>query len=262
MGVESAVEKTIKYASNFESHINVNEIKKRLISKNIYSEEMIETEISKLNWINKKNKWEKIKIIKAKKLASLIRNKFGEILFLGVSGSVAAAHPKKNDDIDLLVITRANTLWKNRLFLRWWMYKNKIPHRKYNQIELKDQFCFNLWLDENYLQIPKNRQNLNNAIDLILLKPLINKNNTYEKFLLSNSWAAKFVATGYYEKVSSIKPCLSTGRYLVFSKKNESFLGKINNWLYFWLQYWYMKPKIFKEKVDLHQAFFHKPMVK
>lgn len=254
MGVKSAVKKTIKYANNFESHINVNEIKKRLISKKIYSKEMIEKEISKLRWKNKKNKWEKIKIIKAKKLASLIKNKFEEILFLGISGSVATAHPKKNDDIDMLVITKANTLWKNRFFLRWWICKNKIPHRKYNQIESKDQFCFNLWLDENNLQIPKNRQNLKNAIDLLLLQPLINNKNTYEKFIMVNDWARKFVATGYSNLVD--RSSIVDRR----SKKNKTILfwNKISNWLYFWPQYWYMKPKIFREKVGFYQAFFHR----
>jgi len=257
MSLKSAVKKTIEYADNFGSYININEIKKRLISRKIYSEKMIEEEISKLNWKNKKNKWEKIKITKAKKLALQLKNEFKEILFLGISGSVATGHPKKNDDIDILVITKANALWKNRFFLRWWMYKNKIPHRKYNKTELKDQFCFNLWLDENHLQIPKNRQNLNNAMDLLLLKPLINKKNTYEKFVLANDWAAKFVATGYSKKVKDFR-----------FKKNDLrikklfLLKKITNWLYFWPQYWYMKPKISKEKIGLHQAFFHRQMIK
>ena len=253
MGLKSAVKKTIKYANNFGSHINVNEIIKRLISKNVYPKKLIEKEISKLNWKNKKNKWGKNKIIKAEKLAALIKKDFNEILFVGVSGSVATAHPKKNDDIDMLVITKADTLWKNRFFLRWWIYKNNIPHRKFSQIESKDQFCFNLWLDENYLEIPKDRQNLNNAIDLILLKPLINKKNTYGKLLLVNSWAAKFVATPYAR--------LSDGQSVSLSDKtkiNKNILSYISNYLYFWPQYWYMKPKILKEKIGLHQAFFHR----
>ena len=253
MGLKSAMKRTITYANNFNSHININEIKKRLISKNVYSDKAIEEEISKLNWKNKKNKWQKIKIIKAKKLASLINNKFGEILFLGISGSVAAAHPKKNDDIDMFIITKSNTLWKNRFFLRCWIFNKNIPHRKFNQTELKDQFCFNLWLDENCLEIPKSRQNLNNAMDLLLLLPLINKNNTYEKFLLANSWVKKFVATGYEQE---IKKCLISK--ILKNQINKNILREITNWFYFWPQYWYMKPKILKEKIGLHQAFFHR----
>ncbi len=250
MSLESAVKKTIEYANNFASHINKNEIKKRLISKYIYSKNEIDKEISKLNWKNKKNKWGKTKLTKAKEISYLIKDNFKEILFMGISGSVATDHPKKNDDIDLFIITKANTLWKNRLLLRWWIFKNKIPHRKFNKTESKDQFCFNLWLDENYLEIPKTKQNLKNAIDLVSLKPLINKNRTYERLLVTNNWAAKFVATPYAR--------LSAGRPIRLSDKiKNNNLEKFINYLYFWPQYLYMRPRISKEKVGLHQAFFH-----
>ncbi len=252
MGLKLAIKKTIKYANSFGSHINVSEIRKRLISKNVYPKKLIDKEISKLNWNNKFNKWEKIKIVKAKKLATLINKKFNDILFLGVSGSVATGHPKKNDDIDLLVITKSDSLWKNRFFLRWWIYKNNIPHRKFGQTESRDQFCFNLWLDENYLEIPKGRQNLNSATDLILLKPLINRNNTYEKLLLANGWAAKFVATPYVSKTNDLRFKIQDSRI------RQNNFDKVINYLYFWPQYWYMKPKILKEKIGLHQAFFHR----
>lgn len=251
MTVKTAIKKTIWHANSFKSHINRGEIKERLISKKIYLDKIIDKEILKLNWKNKKNKWEKSKIVKAQKLALLLEKKFSEILFLGITGSVATGHPKKNDDIDILIITKTNTLWKNRFFLRWWMYKNKIPHRIYNKKELKDQFCFNLWLDENYLEIPKNRQNLKNATDLLMLKPLINNNGTYERFLVVNSWAKKFVATPYENKMSNFQFLISNEKH----KTNK--IDKIINCLFFWPQYWYMKPKIFKEKIGLYQAFFH-----
>jgi hypothetical protein len=251
MGLKSAVQKTITYANNYGSHINRDEIIKRLISKKIYSEKLIEKEISNLNWKNKKNKWAKIKIIKAKKIASLIEIKFKDILFLGISGSVAATHPKKNDDIDIFIVTKSNKLWENRFFLRWWIFKNKIPHRKLNQIETENQFCFNLWLDENNLYIPNDRHNINCAMDLILLKPLINKKNIYSKLILENNWVKKYVATGYNKIVKDIR----------FNKNDfkikNNFLLKICNWLFFWPQYLYMRPKMLKEKIGLHQAFFH-----
>jgi len=260
MSVRRAIKKTIEYAQNFGSHINIDEIKKRLISKKIYSESLLENEILKLSWQNKKNKWKKIKVIKAKKLAFLIKNKFSDILFLGISGSVASGHPKKEDDIDILVITKSYTLWKNRFFLRWWIFKNRIPHRSFGGVEVKDQFCFNLWLDEHHLKIPKERQNLRNAMDLILLKPLINKNYTYEKFILENKWVKRYVATGYSKKVSDLPAGQASARYQMSdkTKTKKKILNQISNCLYFWPQYWYMKPKITKEKIGLHWAFFHK----
>lgn len=253
MSVSLAIKRTIKYAKNFKSHINKEEIKKRLISKKVYPEEVLKQEIYKLNWKNKKNKWRNSKINKARKLADLIKNNFKDIVFLGISGSVSSGHPKKDDDIDLLVITKTNTLWKNRLVLRWWMYKNKIPHRVFDKVESKDQFCFNLWLDEGFLEIPKNRQNLGNAVDLLLLIPLINRNQAYESFLKTNKWAKKFVATPY-DRLSANQPVSLSDK----TKNNKNILCKISNWLYFWPQYWYMKSKITKEQISPYQAFFHR----
>jgi len=247
MSLEKAIRKTVEYAAKFESNINRKEIGQRLISKKVFLKKEIEDGINKIEIKNKKNKWKYIKFKKAKDLADLIGVRFKDILFLGISGSVASGHPKKNDDIDILIITKADTLWKNRLGLRWWIYKNKIPHRGFNKKEVADQFCFNLWLDERSLTLPQNKQNLKNAVDLILLKPLINKNKTYEKFMGQNSWAKNFVAVGYTRKKKE-----------KLKIKKNNFWNEITNWIWFWPQYVYMRRKIDQEKVDLHRAFFHR----
>jgi len=57
-----------------------------------------------------------------------------------------------------------------------------------------------MWLDESVLELPRNRQNLRNAVDMILMKKVYDKNNTYLKFLKANKWAKKYVATPYYAK--------------------------------------------------------------
>jgi len=247
MSLEKAIKKTVEYAAKFESNINKKEIGQRLISKKVFLEKEIEDGISKIKIRNKKNKWKSIKFKKAKDLADLIRIRFKDILFLGISGSVATGHPKKNDDIDILIITKADTLWKNRLGLRWWVYKNKIPHRGFNKKEVADQFCFNLWLDEKSLKLPQDKQNLRNAVDLILLKPLINREKIYERFVRKNDWAKRYVATGYSNK-----------KLEKTKEKRNIYLNKIVNWCFFWPQYVYMRRKIDQEKVDLHRAFFHR----
>ncbi len=254
MGLKKAIKDTVEYAANFGSYINKNEIKERLISQKIFSKK----EINKLlkQYKNKKNKWYKQKFNRAMVLAKQIENDFKDILFLGISGSVASGHPKKNDDIDLLIITKTNKLWKTRLGLRWWIFKKRLPHRKYNQKERKNEFCFNLWLESNYLLLPKNRHNLKNSVDLMLLKPLINKGRIYEKFILTNDWAKKWVATPYKNKMSNFQFLMSN------EKQRINKLDKITNYLYFWPQYWYMKRKIKGETIGLHQAFFLRQMVK
>jgi len=256
MGLNEAIKDTIDYAAKFGSHVNKKEIEERLISKKQFSKEDIKKGIENLGCKSKKNNFYREKLNKALELANKIEINFKDILFLGVSGSVASGHPKKNDDIDILIITNSDRLWRTRLHLRWWIYKNRIPHRKYGKGSEKNQFCFNLWLDENKLLLPKDKQNLKNSVDLVLLKPLINKNKTYEKFLLANNWAKQWVATPYEKKIKDSRLLIHDSRI------RQNNFDKVINYLYFWPQYWYMKKKISKEMVSLHQAFFHRQMVK
>ncbi len=250
MGINLAIKRTIKYAEKFGTYLNKDEIEERLLSKEIFSKKIINQRTKNIN--DKKDEYYKQKIEKARKTAKRIEESFKNILFLGVSGSVASGHPKEDSDIDFLVITKKNRLWRTRLSLRWWVWRNKIPHRKYGRKETKDEFCFNLWLDESSILLPKNRQNLRNSVDLILLKPLINRNEIYEKFIIINDWAKKWVATPYENKIKKID-----SKKLNFQTKQSTFDKLINN-LYFWPQYWYMKGKIKKEKIGLHEAFFHR----
>ena len=254
MTIDRALKETFGYAKKHKSYLNSDEISKRLISDKIFSKKVIIEKVRKIDY--KKDKYFQEKWLKGKNLAKEIEKNFKNILFLGISGSVASGHPKKNDDIDFLIITKQNKIWQTRLFLRWWIFVKKIPHRKYGEKGKKDEFCFNLWLDESSLLMPKNRRILKNAVDLVLLKSVINKNQTYEKFILINNWARKWVATPYENKISNFQ--------FPISKKNikNNKLEKISNYLYFWPQYWYMKKKIKGEEIGLHKAFFHEPMVK
>lgn len=252
MSLKKAIQKTINYAKNFNSEINQREIIERLISSKIYSKEEIKKNIDINSLVKMPNIWKKNKILKAKGLANYLKKHFKEILFLGISGSVASGHPKKNDDIDLVIITKQNRLWLTRFKLRIFIFLNKIPHRKYGQKEIKDEFCFNLWLDEKALKLPKKKQTLQSATDLIMVIPLFSKKYIYEKFLLENNWSKKYLATGYYKKTKNIR----------FKKKDlrvkQNYFDEVINKLFFWPQYWYMRKKITLEVINLHQAFFHK----
>lgn len=252
MELKKAIKNTIEYAAKFGSHVNKKEIKGRLISNKVFSKKELDGCLEQLKYKNRKNRYYQNKFRKAVYLAKKIENNFEDILFLGLSGSVASKHPKKDDDIDFLIITRTNKLWATRLKIRWWIFKNHVPHRKYGEKEKKNDFCFNLWIDNYCLRLPKNRQNLRNSVDLILLRPLINKENTYEKFVLANDWAKKWVATPYKNKISNFQFPISN------KKQKTNKFKKMMNYLYFWPQYWYMRAKMRGETVGLYQAFFHR----
>ena len=264
MSLMEAVKKTIEYGQKHRGKLDNEQLWMRLISNNIYSQKEVNGWLVKnkknIGIISKQkeNVWMREKMEKAKALAKLVKNEFEDILLLGVTGSVAAEYPQKSDDIDLLIITKRDKLWINRLKLRWWVWINKIPHRRFGKAEKADEFCFNLWLDEESMRLTDKRQNLNNAIDLILMKPLINKNNTYEKFIKLNDWAKKWVATGYSLKPSGPKIRTTSLDPASWRASMEALLDKVINWLVFWPQFWFMKGKIKKERVGLHEAFFHR----
>jgi len=249
-----AITKTIKYSQKYQCQLTLDQLHQRLISPKTFTKEEIEKIVLNIKYQVlgiEKNKIFEEKLGKARKLALKITKKFPDILFVGISGSVAAGYPKKDDDIDLFLITKKNCLWINRLKLRLYIYKNRIPHRKFGKKQKPDQFCFNIWMDEQDLTINNQKQNLKNAMDLILLIPILNKNYSYERLIKANDWAKKYVATGYLEIVSSIK-------YQVLSiNNNDIFFDKIVNYLVFWPQYWYMKKKIKSEEINLYRAFFH-----
>ncbi|MEI8067563.1 MAG: nucleotidyltransferase domain-containing protein [Candidatus Shapirobacteria bacterium] len=256
MKLDDSIKKTIAYAKKHGCELNFEEIKERLISSEVYGDEDIKKILFKNPLPDKSGfpldeggKLKEIKIKKAKKLALLLKKKFKNILMVGVTGSVAAGHPKKNDDIDIIIITRKNALWQTRLKLRFFIYINQIPHRKYGQKENKDEFCFNFWLDEDNLLLPKSRQHLRSAVDLILMKPILNRENTYGKFILENSWAKKWVINGYSK--------IDVRSSMLDRRNRNNYFGWVLNLLIFIPQYLFMRRKIRNEEVSLKQAFFH-----
>jgi predicted nucleotidyltransferase len=247
--LRQAILKTIRYGRRFGVEYTEREVMERLISDKIFSLK-VKSQKSKSQTVENKMKL-------AIRLAKEIGGRFGDILFIGVTGSVAAGYPPENSDIDLMVVTRKNTLWLTRLLLRFWVWQKGIPHRKYGKPELENEFCFNLWLEEDSLKLPKNRQNLKNAMDLILMKTILNRNNTYEKLVMENDWARFFVANGYERIKSKVKSSPKGTSLWAQKSKESSWLKKIINWTVFWPQWWYMKRKVGRGIIDRKRAFFH-----
>jgi hypothetical protein len=248
-----AIEKTIDYGRKFKTEYGFKEIETRLISENVYTDGEIRTTLIKMGRgdFKNKNRFIKKKMEKTESLVKRLAKVFSDILLVGITGSVAAEYPKENEDIDLMIITKKESLWITRFLLKMWMEINLVPQRKRGKKQDKDEFCINLWLEEGSLELPAERHNLNNAMDLILMKPVINKNNIYEKFIRENDWAEKYVATGYNKIISNFKFSISN------KKEKTNIFKKAVNGVAFGLQYFYMRKKIKNETVDLKRAFFH-----
>lgn len=252
MSLKSAITRTINYARNFGTKLNSSSVADRLISSRYYS----------LQPISRSNLAYHQKLQTAQKFVHHINNQFSDILLFAITGSVASGYPKVSDDIDFLIITRPHTLWFTRLRLFFFLRRFHQSFRRAGQTESPNQFCFNLWLDESALSLPKSKQNLRNAVDLVLLKPLINRHHTYHRFLLANPWAKQYVCTPYtnliHKKISPVKVLGSSkGRRTKDGFCFENYKLKIGNSIAFLMQLAYMLPKLTTESVSLHFAFFH-----
>ncbi len=251
--LRQSIAKTVAYARRHGACLTKEQLCLRLLSNRLYSDEKIVT-TAKLMGIALKNDGPNTivtaKLEKAARLADQLK-RFTTIEMIAITGSVAAENCDKDDDIDLLIITKAQSLWWTRFQVMLWLWIHKIPHRRYFRPEARDMFCFNLWLESDSLEIINHRQTSSSAVDMVMMKPVYDQNNCYHRFLNANSWAKKFVATGYQKKITHDK-LLMTNQKLI---TNEFW--KLINWKCYVLQRIYMTGKIGKGDVGLKWAYFY-----
>lgn len=121
---------------------------------------------------------------------------FPQIKLVGLSGTVAMMNAKKNDDIDLFIITAKNRLWTGRLIAIsiakiLGIKRNRVISHKPLVIGQKDKVCLNLFFDEKKMEVPDHKKTEYVAHEILQMKPLINKDNTYQRFLRENKWVYK-----------------------------------------------------------------------
>ncbi|NTU46086.1 hypothetical protein HGA88_00480 [Candidatus Roizmanbacteria bacterium] len=166
------------------------------------------------------------------------------IQFVGISGSVSMNNADVNDDIDLFIITKSGELWTGRalsLALAFILGKR----RSRGVIVAKDRVCLNLFFDRAHLSIPKEKQTLYIAHEILQVKPILNKNGTYEQFLHENRWIQK-----YFPNV--IVPRMHTRNHYqpsIISTFVESCCRSI--------QWHIMKHHITKERISEGQLWFY-----
>lgn len=255
MDLSLAVAKTIAYGGFFNFPLSPEEIHFWLISSRPVSKEKINKLIPKqtskdlkLKAVLQKNTQEKEKF--AQKLIYIARFIPG-IRLVALTGSVAANNTKKNDDLDLLIVTDNNTLWLIRpIFLLILSWKFNRRHPGDNPTNTNNAFCPNLWLDMDSLSVPKTRRNIYTAHEVLQVKPLLDRGETYQRFLKSNDWTKHFLANAYKELQ---KEKIKKEKINIFTVVLAPF-----NFIFFLLQYLYMLPKKTSEAVSLHSAYFHK----
>lgn len=199
--MKKAILRTLVYADIFDYPLKKEEIQKWLIgggdlksqnSKLIQEKNGFYFLRGRENLVElrkKRERWSRKKIKIAEKIAGILR-KIPWVKMIGVTGALAMKNSDKEDDVDLLIITSKNRLWLTRgLIVTFLRFFGLYPRPG----KIKDKICPNMLLDENHLAVPKNEQDLFSSHEVCQMRPLWDKDETYQKFLKENQWARKFL---------------------------------------------------------------------
>ncbi|MGD0523088.1 MAG: hypothetical protein ABSA43_00800 [Candidatus Microgenomates bacterium] len=167
------------------------------------------------------------------------------IRLVGVTGALAMANTEERSDIDLMLVTSADTLWLTRLISYALLSLTGFKIRRPGGINEKDKLCLNMWLDEDSLTWPVKERSLYSAHELGQLVPLVTKNNLYEYLMWENGWLKD-----YWPNIKIVNSAKRIAR-----SKNK--ILKFFNQLAFWVQKRYMTGKITREVVTESKAIFH-----
>jgi cytidyltransferase-like protein len=205
---------------------------------------------------NKITREYKEKIIKE---LALISERVPWVLGVVLTGSYAAGVVVDKDDLDFLVITKKNRLWLTRLFfLAISFFKGRRPHLPGGDIS--HSWDFNFWLDETSLVLPRKKQGIYEAYELLQARWVIDKKNTRELFFRKNKWVYDYFL---FAKLPNIeKESVKTND----RKDKLSFLGEnivgILEKIAFFIQVSYREKKHGKQTVSKNSAFFHSAKTK
>lgn len=207
--IQHAIMKTIIYADIFDCPLTKEEIEKWLISsKN--KEQITGNKINKIKLTQERNglyflkgrdsivaerekrkkySAEKLKI--AQQIVSMIKF-IPSVKLIGTTGALAMENAKKDDDIDLFIITSRGLLWTTR-FLSTLIVEITGMRRHPQEKNVNNKICLNMFVDEDHLEIPHKEQDLFSAHEVVQMKLLWDKDETYKKFLRANEWVKKFL---------------------------------------------------------------------
>ncbi|MCJ7740942.1 hypothetical protein MUP32_06570 [Candidatus Microgenomates bacterium] len=262
--LEKAIIKTLVYADLFDYPLTKEEIWERLIKiQNPKLKCQIKFKIQNIKFTKRKEKYyylvgreeiiqlrkdrehyceEKIEIARrVTKLLKLIPS----VKFIGLTGAVAVGNADEDDDIDLLIITSANLLWTTRFLVTLSVDLMRLRRRPGDK-KVKNKICLNMFIDENHLAIGKDERDLFTAYEIVQMKPLFEKENTYLKFIQNNFWVKRFLPNAIEKN-----PCLA-GR-----QANDKIPLRIIESLLKKLQLKYMQKRRTTEKIKTGVIRFH-----
>ena len=121
------------------------------------------------------------------------------IKFIGISGGLALENATKDDDIDLFIIVKKGTLFTTRFWILALLEWKKLRRKRGDRYPA-NKVCVNLLVDESRLLWSAKKRDLYIAHEIAQIKPLFERDNSYQKFMDSNIWIRKFLPNSQGEK--------------------------------------------------------------
>jgi hypothetical protein len=126
------------------------------------------------------NKW----TVKAIQTYISLLKRIPLVRFVGATGTGAMEGLKNNDDFDLCIVAKHKMLWTTRFII--------IMVAKCMGLHHSNGVCINLFFDESNLSIPRRKQNLYIAHEILQMKPIIDTDTIYPRFLAENRWLYRY----------------------------------------------------------------------
>ena len=212
--LQKAILRTLIYADIFDYPLNSEELYRFLIINHPISYSVFKNALSRIitndkrintnkNYYFLKGRREIISLRQKREKWSQEKIKIGRrigrwlklipwIKLMGITGALAMRNSDKNDDIDLMIITSRNRLWLTR-FLTIFLLEFFSKRRKPSDKDVEDKICLNLFIDEGYLETPREKRNLFMAHEVCQMKALWEEDDIYKKFLWENKWVKEFL---------------------------------------------------------------------
>jgi predicted nucleotidyltransferase len=179
-----------------------------------------------------------------KELVSLAK-KIPWVLGVVLTGSYAAGGAGEQDDVDFLIITQRDRLWLTRLVLLFYSWlRGRRPHLPGGDIS--HSWDLNFWLDETSLALPKSKQSVYEAYEILQTRWVLERDNIRERFYLANSWLKDWLH--FWQDPE--------GRSKKSPAKGLDLLSWLD-WLAFYLQIGYRQLRHGRQRAGKHSAFFH-----
>lgn len=206
--------------------------------------------------------WSREKLKIAKEIASLLKL-IPSIKLVGITGALAVENSDKLDDIDLFIVTSPKLIWITRFFTTV-LVEMTGKRRHPGQADVSDKICLNMFVDEEHLSIDKKERDLFSAHEVVQMKPIWDRDNTYKKFLDVNIWVRKFLPNAFVNLEHITKNIKLFNKTQSRPKNKKKFLVH-SSWFIVRLleesskrfQLWYMRKRRTKEVIRDGVIRFH-----